>query len=325
MESSQSISSAHLVRSLAPETSYPERIGAARALGEVETSDVSIVRALLAAKERDPSYQVRQAAAEAVRAPVHADVLAQHPELQPAVDAGVRHSAPAVGATAAVDMFPASDHPADERSAASPLISWLTIWIWPRRTIRQIVDVNPRYGFLPLVVLAGWARAIDTSSSRSAGDTMSLGGILATVAILGPVGWLIGVYVGAAFLRFIGARLGGEAESEEVRAALAWSALPSVTMLPVFALLVAVLGLELFQSDMPSVETNLLFALGLAGAGLLALVASLWQIVLNVLTIAEVHRFSIWRSLTTWLVFGLVMLGPIVCVIVASSGWSVTP
>jgi len=66
-----------------------------------------------------------------------------------------------------------------------------------------------------------------------------------------------------------------------------------------------------------------LLALVVFAFGLLILLASLWQIVLFVLTLAEVHRFSIWRSLATWFLFGLAVFGPLFCLLVLSSVWSV--
>jgi len=70
MDPSQAVPLAQLLRDLSPETAHAARLGAARALGEIEASDVTVVRALLEAKERDPSYQVRQTAAMALRAAV---------------------------------------------------------------------------------------------------------------------------------------------------------------------------------------------------------------------------------------------------------------
>ena len=53
---------------------------AVRELGCLESSDPGIVHALIAVKECDASYQMRQAAAEALEAPAHQQVLTQHPE-----------------------------------------------------------------------------------------------------------------------------------------------------------------------------------------------------------------------------------------------------
>jgi hypothetical protein len=292
------------VQDLEPKKPYATRLAAVRELGRLKNSTLEIVRALIAVKEGDPSYQMRQAAAETLEAPVHRQVLAQHPEL--------------LGPAAApVDPALPGALPVDEAqpSPAKPLNPWLTVWIWPRRTIRQIVDADPRYRFVLLVVLAGFARGLDFSSNRSIGDTVSLPTIFLLAAIMGPIGWLIGVYIWGGLLRWTGSWLGGEANSAEVRAAVVWSGVPAIAILLIWIPIVALSRGEIFSSSMPTVEAQPLLALPLLGFFLIQIVLSLWSLGLSVLCLAEVHRFSVWRSLAAALLGAIIFIVPLACLL----------
>jgi hypothetical protein len=70
-----------LLRRLGRWSPDPTRREAAEQLGKLATSSPRIVQALVRAREHDGDHQVRMAAAEALRAPVHQAVLQEHPDL----------------------------------------------------------------------------------------------------------------------------------------------------------------------------------------------------------------------------------------------------
>lgn len=303
MESSLSAAQQYL-RELDLDNPLATRLAAARELGHLEASSPQIVRALIAVKEGDPSYQMRKAAAESLQVPAHRQILAQHPELQ-------------ASAAAPVDLPLPGAPPAAEAGATpgKPLNPWLTIWIWPRRTIRQIIDADPSYQFVLLIILQGIARGLDVSSNRNLGDTMSLPGILLLSAIMGPIGWLIGVYIWGTLLRWTGSWLGGEADSADVRAAIAWSGVPAIAILLLWIPIVTLSRGEIFSSSLPIVEAHPLLALPLLGFLLIQIALSLWILGLSVLCLAEVHRFSIWRSLAASFLGAVIFFVPSACLL----------
>lgn len=284
------------------------RLEAAQALGAAPASDPEIVQALVAARDGDPSYQVRQAAAAALQAPVHLAAAGQGAGLEVVVAA----EAPLV-----LDSPPMDS--ARQPSATRPLFPWLSIWLWPRRTLRQIVDADPRYALPFLIILAGLARGLSTSTSRHLGDTIALPTVLLLAAILGPLGWLVGVYGGGLIMGTIARLLRGEAEQEEVRATLAWSSVPHIALLPAWLLMLALLGPDLFTSDMPRLEANLWLSLPLMAFGILDIAMALWSMAILLLGLAEVNRFSFWRSLATWFLTLLLVAIPILCLLLAST------
>lgn len=77
---------------------YLPREAAAKLLGNVETGDPRIVRALIAASGSDPHLDVRGAAAKSLRAPVHQEYLQKHPDLAEATERALQQ-APGTGET----------------------------------------------------------------------------------------------------------------------------------------------------------------------------------------------------------------------------------
>ena len=187
---------------------------------------------------------------------------------------------------------------------SAPLSPWLSIWIWPRKTIRQIVDADPRYGVTLLAILAGFGQALDEASSGDMGDTLSLPAIFVLCAILGPIGGLISLYFAAALWRWTGSWLGGKASSQEVRAAIAWSSVPNIWAMLLWVPYLAICREEMFTSAMPRTEASLLLLLLLLGLGLVEIVISLWAFIVLLKCLAEVHRFSAWRALAATLADG---------------------
>jgi hypothetical protein len=81
MQESELPEIASMLQNLQPENPVQVKKKAAEQLGELEESNREIVQALIAAKELDPSYQVRVQTAESLRQAVHQEILDQYPEL----------------------------------------------------------------------------------------------------------------------------------------------------------------------------------------------------------------------------------------------------
>ncbi len=70
-----------LLHALRHDSSVGARATAAERLGQVDESSLEIIEALITARDHDPFHAVREAAAQALRAPVHQEVLQQYPDL----------------------------------------------------------------------------------------------------------------------------------------------------------------------------------------------------------------------------------------------------
>jgi hypothetical protein len=185
--------------------------------------------------------------------------------------------------------------------------SFLTIWTKPRATIRQIVYIDPTQHVLLLAALAGIGSAFSRAYMRMApenlGDFTSL---LAISLIAGPIGGIIGLYFVGAILRMTGSWLGGRADAEDVRAAVAWSYVPTIFYSILF------IPAELLLFFMSSRDTDPFLDVLWLGFDLFDIAAAIgltvWSFVILINCIAEVHKLSGRRALATVLMPGLFVL-----------------
>lgn len=113
--------------------------------------------------------------------------------------------------------------------------------------------------------------------------------------VLGALQTVFGVLVGPFLLAFVGGWLGGEADPGEIRQAIAWGYLPfAVAGLCWIPLALAYRG-TLSQPE-PEVP------LALVPLVLAAMVGVSWSIVTQVIMLAEVQRFSIFRAIASMVV-----------------------
>jgi len=176
-------------------------------------------------------------------------------------------------------------------AAASPSPSpWVSIWFSPRRTIRRIVDADAPPPWWPVIALAMVGQIIGSLQFDASGD-VNLSRSFMPVAI-GLAQTIFSVLVGPFLLAFVGSWFGGEADPTDIRQAVAWSYVPIA-----FAGLLLIPALLLYGNPManpnPEVPLSVLILTFMAGIG------AFWTLVIEVITFAEVQRFSIVRSIAT--------------------------
>jgi hypothetical protein len=184
---------------------------------------------------------------------------------------------------------------------------WLSIWTRPRATIRAIVESDPGYSVVMIVLLDGFGRALIRAASRGLGDYLPLAAVLGVCAVAGPVFYLIALYLGGAILRMTGGWLGGKATAAEVRAALAWSAVPRLIALMLWLPALMLGGRELFTRARPHLDAHPEARLVVAAVYLADLVLLAWSFVLGLVCLAEVFRMSAWRVIIAALLAAPIM------------------
>lgn len=185
------------------------------------------------------------------------------------------------------------------------------MWLHPRATVRHLVETRPQYGVLLLTVLGGIAQSLDRMSGRNAGDSMALPAVLVLAVVLGPIGGVIGLYVGAWLVSVTGRWIGGEAEPEPIRTALAWGNLPNVAGLLLWLPALALVGREMFTESTPVLEAQPWLAIFFLPLGLAWVVLGVWSLVLLLQGLGEVQQFSAWRALGNLVLSALVIVIPI--------------
>ena len=180
----------------------------------------------------------------------------------------------------------------------------LSILYAPGATIARVVEEDPRRWVLFLAALGGLGWAVSFSwellVDAETGGVPLL--VLPFLVVAGP-GALVALYVHAALLRLTGRWLGGRAAAPALRAAIAWSSLPSTAAhllwLPGLVAELTSRGAARHGGELP-LAAPLQLAVDLANVQAAAWVpalALLWSVVLQYRALAAVQGFSGWRAI----------------------------
>ena len=195
---------------------------------------------------------------------------------------------------------------------------FFTMWTRPRRTMRAILETNPRRFVIPLAVLSGFGSALDRASGRSIGDgnTLPVWAIILLCVVAGALGGLLTVYGGGWLLRLSGGWLGGGGSYVGVRSALAWSSVPLIWSLLLWPPELALIGREMFTTATPTLDAYPVLWLPFGLLILLEVVIGIWAFVVFLKALGEAHGFSAWRSLAAAAIAAGLVLIPILAVAV---------
>ena len=201
----------------------------------------------------------------------------------------------------------------DSKNRSDRESPFLTIWTRPRATMRAIVDTNPTFRVLPIAIAGGVLEAISLNRSPALVSSFPVPVILLIAVLLGPPLGLVLLYAGAWIVEMSCRLLGGQADSREVRSALAWSSVPLLATIPLWIIRVALLGKELFTFEKPSLFANPKLAYILIATFIPELVLSVWWLVATVKALGEVQRFSAWKALSSML---LLVVPPLILIVI---------
>jgi Yip1 domain len=168
------------------------------------------------------------------------------------------------------------------------------MWYAPRATVRHLIDGRAG-GALPLAALLGISQALDRAASRDAAASMSLPAILALSVAAGAVAGPAMLYVSSWLVRWTGSWLGGHASAAELRTAIAWGQVPTISAMPLWIPVLLVGGLEMFRAEPRFADPSESLVVLICGFAMAA--AAIWGTVTAVLCVGEAHRFSAWRAL----------------------------
>jgi hypothetical protein len=193
-----------------------------------------------------------------------------------------------------VSAASAAEEEVQSRAAAAEvpaeLNPWRTIWFSPRVTVRYLIDAEEPPGWVPVFALGTIGSLLDTVNTWWHASAGQLFQNLALATLFG----ILGIWLGPVFMAFYGRRRGGVGRSNQIRVAYAWSSVPivvgAVGWLPLW--LAGGVGYEM---NAPGDSSTL--GLDLIHFGILA--TFVWNLVILVAGIAEIHRFSVWRAIET--------------------------
>lgn len=187
---------------------------------------------------------------------------------------------------------------------------WSTVWYDPTGTIRTIIDKDPRYNYVLLVILGGVAQTLGAAAALNMGVKMSLKEIAVFALLVGPIsGWLT-LFIRGWLLTVVGHRLGGTATLMESRLCLAWSWAPIVFFLPLWGVKMILFKEETFQLTRPVLE-QISVLKGLSGfLDIFDFIIYGWSIYVLIRMLAEVNRMSNIRAILSIIISGLLLAVP---------------
>ena len=192
---------------------------------------------------------------------------------------------------------------------------WRTIWFAPRGTIRAIVESGRNRAVLVLAMANGINALLGPAFRDTPGDAIAPKAVLGVV-VLGSILGIVVNFLGAALVRWIGNWHGGRATVAECWLALAWGSLPTAVNVAIMLGLILLAGTNPFlPADPGAADEPIATAVVLTMP--IRLLMSIWAVVLPIRTVAEVHRFSSWKSVLVLIVASLIFIFAMVgCLVV---------
>jgi signal peptidase I len=177
-------------------------------------------------------------------------------------------------------------------------LPWGASWVDPRLAIDRVIATDSGPAILILAIVAGVAQVVAQVLAFTTIDALRDWRIVLGSVLLGVVSGMISLYVQAPFLGWTARLFGGRAPISNVRAAVAWGAVPLAIGLSIGLIIFGLLGLARAMDDSAFVQM-------LTG---LVTILYVWALVTTIAMFAQVESFGISRALACfvlWLLAGL--------------------
>lgn len=185
---------------------------------------------------------------------------------------------------------------------------WKSILTKPRETIRGIIEYNSNYHLLLLSIIYGFSALLGIAQKFKVGEQLDFISLIIPVILLAPIWGYIVFSVGAWFVYLTGKLIKGKAEYKHVRAAIAWSNVPSIASGVLWVLLMVAYGRNLF-SDLATKETLSTGQVwGIFSALFVMFIISIWSLVIYINALAEVQKFSVLKAILNIILSTIVII-----------------
>ncbi len=192
---------------------------------------------------------------------------------------------------------------------------WTMMWFKPRQGMKIVLNSEPSYHYLLLIVLGGIGQAFSNAAAQGLGNLFSTVQIIGLCIFLGPLSGYLSVLIGGWVFKWVGEKLGGSGSIGQIRQAIAWSWVPIVSTLPLWLVKWLLFKNEMFTTDTPFIDSHPLLRQLYGFIGLIDLVLGLWVLVILYNTVAEAHGFTLWRGVGTVILSGLLLMIPLLLMI----------
>lgn len=194
---------------------------------------------------------------------------------------------------------------------------WLSIWTEPRKTIRSLIDTNPKRGYLLLCAVYGLPLAFNLVQSFGLTSIIPLWAIIIGSLVACTFLGMVGISISAWLVHFTGKWIGGKGSFQTVRAAIAWSNVPNIVSIIMWIILFGIFGAQILNKNFSEGKFVGYQAGTLFLVMLIESIVSIWGLIILLNGLKEVQGFSIWRAL-----LNLAIPFALVVVIVWVAAWA---
>ena len=187
---------------------------------------------------------------------------------------------------------------------------FVKIWFSPRIVFRYINDNSYNKYVYILIILAGINGAFGRAISKAMGNNISIIPLLVYCLILGGlIGWIT-FYISSVLLRWTGKLLNGKSDTGSILRVMAHAYIPKILTIIQLVPQLILYGTGLFQGKIYLYNTTAKVVIYSSFA--ISLITSIWSLVLLVVGISEVQKFSIGKSILNVFLPVIIILGPFI-------------
>lgn len=180
---------------------------------------------------------------------------------------------------------------------------WFSIWVRPKETVRYICETNVNLYIWYIYALAGFSTTLFYVTRYQIDVWLKL---LLSLVLAIPVGF-IAVAISSCLVYWSGKLIKGSASYSEIRTAILWSYIPKLVSLVLFFLFASVYGFDFVQVlEQNPVGTPV--NLWIWSYSIIEGALAIWTLVILLLGISEVQKFSVWMALLNLLIPAIIII-----------------
>jgi hypothetical protein len=168
---------------------------------------------------------------------------------------------------------------------------WIHLWTHPRKTLRSILNTDPRGVVVWIAIISGIIGAFAYSLRNNFITDPPKWASLLIIFIVGIVSGVINLYFSAWLLSITGQWIGGRGNFTQVKCAVGWGYYPFIVF---NVLLTAGLVTKIFWLKVLLI--------------VLALFILVWALIIIFQLIGEAHLFSAWKGVLAYLIATVLVL-----------------
>ena len=201
---------------------------------------------------------------------------------------------------------------------------WVSILTKPKETIRAIIEYNSNYHLLILSMIYGFSAILGIAQRFKAAEKLDFISIIIPAIVLSPLWGYIIFSISAAFIYFTGKLIKGKAKYKEVRAAIAWSNVPSIVSVILWFFLIFSFGGNLFANFAAKESFSTAQIWVVFSVMFVMFIVSIWSLVIYINALAEVQKFSVLKAILNIIMSSLV-IAIISFLIAVVAKWTCSP